>query len=60
VTVTANLKIIGKAPAPAPVERAATTTSAGFKNLKLPESIIGAPKAASAAVPAAATTGGAQ
>jgi type VI secretion system protein ImpL len=61
VTVSANLKIIGKAPAPAPVERAAPTANTGFKNLKLPESIIGAPKAASTAnLPVTATTGGAQ
>ena len=58
VVVSLNLKIIGTQQPAAPV-RAAANTTAGFKNLKLPESIIGAaPPANATAMPAAA--GGAQ
>jgi type VI secretion system protein ImpL len=43
VTVTANLKVLPAAPAPAPVQ--ASTSGQGFKRLRLPETIT-APRTA--------------
>ncbi len=58
VSVSANLKVVGQRPASGPEPRSTPTTTSGFKNLRLPESIIGvAPPANAAALPA---SGGAQ
>jgi type VI secretion system protein ImpL len=60
VSVSANIKILGQFAAPGPAARPTQASSTGFKNLKLPESIIGAPKAANTAAVPSAATGGAQ
>ena len=57
VSVSANLKVMGQQQ-PVVKERAAATTTPGFKNLKLPETIIGVAPVASAAT-ATAPKGGA-
>ena len=59
VSVSVHLKVIGRAPAPAP-ERASAPVNTGFKNLRLPESIIGVKAASTANLPVPAPTEGAQ
>ena len=60
VSVSTNIKILGQVAASKEPARPAQASNAGFKNLKLPESIIGAPKAAATAALPAAANGGAQ
>jgi hypothetical protein len=58
--VSTNIKILGQVAASKEPARPAQASNAGFKNLKLPESIIGAPKSAATAALPAAANGGAQ
>lgn len=60
VTVSANVKIIGKTAAPAPAARPVQTSTPGFKNLRLPESVIGVAAPVNTGALPAATNGGAQ